>query len=206
MEKCDGSFQTLLTIAPKQDLKSSRDLLIYASTSSPISTGSSATTGEHHHHHHHHHHHRKHKSRGNTSSNHIVARDVGLQVNIQAVKRITFPFQKSDDSTTVSSSVPLNRKTSPELKHIGTNTESLVTKRDKSTLYETNIKLVNSSSQTFDTTTTPIINRQTKAIQTQAKTLRDQAIETNYRGLFVCDLSTLLANGSDEASAPLSRK
>jgi hypothetical protein len=206
IEKRDGSFQTHLTISPTQDIQSNAQLLKHESTPSPISTGSSTTTGQQQHHHHHHHHHRKHKSRNNTTSSNISTRDVGLQVNIQTVKKITFTPQKSDDSslttTTTTPSSPGTLKISRELKNVETNTEPLVTKRDMSTSYESSVHLTASSSQTTDPSpTTTTTNRQTKAAQTPNKTLRDQSIETNNLGLFVCDLSSLLKNGSDEATS-----
>ncbi|CAF3674445.1 unnamed protein product [Rotaria sordida] len=199
-EKRDGSIQTLLTIAPTQDLELNKQLFIHDPTPSPNSTGSLGTTGQQQHHHHHHH--RRHKSRSNTSTNNISTRDVGLQVNIQTVKKITFSSQKSDESSiTTGASLPIITKTLPEFKNVETNTEPLITKRDKSTLYEPNIHLVTSSSQTSDVPIVSNINRQTKAAQTLNKTLRDQSIETNNRGLFVCDLSSLLTNGIDESSS-----
>ncbi|CAF1353310.1 unnamed protein product [Rotaria sordida] len=196
IEKRDGSFQTLLTVAPIQDIDSNKLIIPHDSTPSPLSTGSSSTTTDHHHHHHHHHHHRhrRHKSHSNTSRNNISTRDVGLQVNIQTVKKITFLSQPSDDSSiTTSSSSPPTVISSRELKSVQTNTESLITKHDKSTSYERNIPLVTTSSQTLDSS----INTegQTKAAQTLTKSLRDQSIETNNRGLFVCDLSSFLKNG-----------
>jgi hypothetical protein len=205
IEKRDGAFQTHLTIAPTQDIQSSAEIFKHESTPSPISTGSSATTG------HHHHHHRKHKSRNHTSSGTITTRDVGLQVNIQTVKKITFTPQKSDESsvTVTTPSSPGTLRISRELKTVETNTEPLVTKRDISTSYESGIRLMTSSSQTTDSsaTTATTVNRQTKAAQTPNKTLRDQSIETNNLGLFVCDLSSLLKNGSDEAtSSTIKRK
>jgi hypothetical protein len=201
VEKRDGSFQTLLSIAPTQDIESNKQLFIHDSTPSPISS-SSTTTGQQkpdHHHHHHHHHHRKHKSR----SNNISTRDVGLQVNIQTVKKITFSSQKSDESSLATASPPTLR-TSRELKSVETNTEPIATKRDTSTSYESSVHLVTSSSQTVDSSATIITNRQTKAAQTSNKTLRDQSIETNNRGLFVCDLSSLLKGGPDESSSSTS--
>ncbi|CAF3191135.1 unnamed protein product [Rotaria socialis] len=204
VEKRDGSFQTLLTIGPSEDIESSKKLLIHDASSSPNSTGSlGGTNGQlHQHQHHHHHHHRRHKSRNNSSPNHISTRDVGLQVNIQTVKKITFSSQKTDDSSlATTTSTPKTTKTSPVLKHVETNTEPLITKRDKSTFYESNIRLVTSSSQTFDSPAVSTTNCQTKAAQTVNKTLRDQSIETNNRGLFVCDLSSLLSNGLDESSS-----
>jgi hypothetical protein len=204
IEKRDGSFQTLLSIAPTQDIESTKQLLVHDSTPSPISTGSSTTPAQQQQqsHHHHHHHHRKHKSR----SNNVATRDVGLQVNIQTVKKITFVPQKSDESSVTTSSPP---QTSRELKNVETNTDPIATKRDTSTSYESSVHLATSSSQTFDSPTTTItanIDRQTKAAQTSNKTLRDQSIETNNRGLFVCDLSSLLKNGSDEPSSTLNTK
>ncbi|CAF2408227.1 unnamed protein product [Rotaria sp. Silwood2] len=199
-EKRDGSFQTLLTIAPTQDLESNKQLFIHDSTPSPNSTGSLGITGQQQQHHHHH---RRHKSRSQASATNISTRDVGLQVNIQTVKKITFSSQKSDESSiTTGTSLPISTKILPEFKNVETNTEPLVTKRDKSTLYEPNINLVTSSSQTLDAPIVPTTNRQTKAAQTLNKTLRDQSIETNNRGLFVCDLSSLLTNGLDESSSP----
>ncbi len=128
------------------------------------------------------------------------------------MKKITLLSHKSDESslTTTTPSSPPTIKTSRELKNVETNTEPLTKQRDKSTSYESNVHLVNSSSQTTDsspttTTTTSNTNHQTKAAQTPNKTLRDQAIETNNLGLFVCDLSSLLKNGSDEPS-PLTTK
>lgn len=153
--------------------------------------------------HHHHHHHRKHKSRSNTSNRHISTRDVGLQVNIQTVKKITFSSNKSDESSsTTGSLLQAPTRIQPELKNVETNTEPTPTKHDTGTLYEPDVHLVtSSSSQTFDPVTTALtVDRQTKAAQTQIKTLRDQSIETNNRGLFVCDLSALLTNGLDESS------
>jgi hypothetical protein len=209
VEKRDGSFQTVLSIAPTQDIESTSQLLLHDSTPSPISTGSSTTPAQQKQHHHHHH--RKHKSRNN---NNITTRDVGLQVNIQTVKKITFVPQKSEDSSlTTTSSPPQTLKNPPELKHVQTNTEPIATKRDTSTSYESTVQLITSSSQTFDSPsssssppTTTNIERQTKAAQTANKTLRDQSIETNNRGLFVCDLSSLLKNGSDEPSSTLNTK
>jgi hypothetical protein len=193
IEKRDGSFQTLLTIAPSQDLEANKQLLIHDSTPSPMSTGSSTT-------HHHHHHHRKHKSRHN-----IITRDVGLQVNIQTVKKITFLPQQNDESsslvTTTTSSPPATTKTSRELKNVETNTEPLSTKRDKSTSYESSTHLVTSSSQTFDSPPTTTLNRQTKAAQTANKIVCNKSIETNHHGIFVCDLSSLLKNGFDEPAS-----
>ncbi|CAF0747099.1 unnamed protein product [Rotaria sp. Silwood1] len=198
-EKRDSSFQTLLTIDPTQDLKSNRQLFIHDPTPSPNSTGSLGTTGQQQQQQHHH---RRHKSRSHTSATNISTRDVGLQVNIQTVKKITFSSQKSDESSiTTGTSLPITTKTLPEFKNVETNTEPLITKRDKSTLYEPNINLVTSSSQTLDVPIVSTTNRQTKAAQTLNKTLRDQAIETNNLGLFVCDLSSLLTNGVDESSS-----
>jgi len=205
VEKRDGSFQTLLTIAPTQDIESSKQLMPQDSTPSPLSTGSSSAT-DHHHHHHHHHRHRRHKSRGSTSRNNISTRDVGLQVNIQTVKKITFSSEKSDESsiTTISTSSPPTVKSSREFKNIQTNTEPSIIKHDRSTSYETNIHMITSSSQTLDSPTKS--DRQTKAAQTPTKSLRDQAIETNNRGLFVCDLSSFLKNGVDDISTTITKQ
>ena len=159
-----------------------------------------ATGQQKQHHHHHHHHHRKHKSRSN---GHISTRDVGLQVNIQTVKKITIVPQKSDDSslTTTTASSPSLLKTPRELRDVETNTEPVsTTKRDTSTSYESNVRLVTSSSQTVDSPTLSSTSLHTKAAQTPNKTLRDQSIETNNRGLFVCDLSSLLKNSPDDES------
>ncbi len=199
VEKRDGSFQTLLSIAPTEDIESNKQLFIHDSTPSPISSSSTTTGQQKPNHHHHHHHHRKHKSR----SNNISTRDVGLQVNIQTVKKITFSSQKSDESSLATASPPTLR-TSRELKSVETNTEPIATKRDTSTSYESSVHLVTSSSQTVDSSATIITNRQTKAAQTSNKTLRDQSIETNNRGLFVCDLSSLLKGGPDESSSSTS--
>ena len=151
-------------------------------------------------------HHRKHKSRNNTNGNHISTRDVGLQVNIQTVKKITFSAQKSDESSlaTTATPSPPTIKTSRELRSVETNTEPIATTRDTSTSYESSVHLVTSSSQTVDSSSTIITNRQTKAAQTSNKTLRDQSIETNNLGLFVCDLSSLLKAGPDESSSSAS--
>jgi hypothetical protein len=203
VEKRDGSFQTLLSIAPTQDIESNKQLFIHDSTPSPISSSSTTADQQKQNHHHHHHHHRKHKSRNHTGSGNVTTRDVGLQVNIQTVKKITFTPQKSDESslaTTTTPSSPTTARISRESKSVETNTEPLITKRDKSTSYESSVQLTTSSSQTTDSsssTATTAINRQTKAAQTSNKTLRDQSIETNNLGLFVCDLSSLLKNGSD---------
>ena len=199
IEKRDGSFQTLLTIAPTHEVDTSRAIFLPDSTPSPLSTGSSSTTD--HRHHHHHHRPRRHKSRSNTSRHNISTRDVGLQVNIQTVKKITFSSEKSDESsltTTVTSPSQPTVISSRELKHVQTNTESLSTKKDRSTSYESDIHLVTSASQTLDTSVN--VTRQTKAAQTSTKSLRDQSIETNNRGLFVCDLSSLLKSNLDEIS------
>jgi hypothetical protein len=198
IEKRDGSFQTLLTIAPTNELDCARAIFLPDSTPSPLSTGSSSTTD---HHHQHHHRPRRHKSRSNTSRHNISTRDVGLQVNIQTVKKITFSSEKSDESsltTTVTSPSQATVIPSRELKHVQTNTESHSTKKDRSTSYESDIHLVTSSSQTVDTSMN--VTRQTKAAQTSTKSLRDQSIETNNRGLFVCDLSSLLKSNLDEIS------
>jgi hypothetical protein len=203
IEKRDGSFQTLLTISPSQDIDSNKQIIHHESTPSPLSTGSSSTTD--HHHHHHHHRHRRHKSRSHSSRNNISTRDVGLQVNIQTVKKITFSSEKSDDSSiTTSTSSPPTVKTSREVKNIQTNTELLTNKHDRSTSYETNIHMITSSSQTLDSP--PNSDRQTKAAQTPTKSLRDQSIETNNRGLFVCDLSSFLKNGVDEISTTITQQ
>ncbi|CAF4345585.1 unnamed protein product, partial [Adineta steineri] len=158
VEKRDGSFQTHLSIAPTQDIESNKHLFIHDSTPSPLSTssttGGGTTSGQpKSHHHHHHHHHRKHKSRSNGSSGHVSTRDVGLQVNIQTVKKITIIPQRSDESslaTTTTASSPSLMKTSRELKNVETNTEPIATKRDTSTSYDSSIRLVTSSSQTID--------------------------------------------------------
>ncbi len=198
VEKRDGSFQTLLTIAPTQNIDSTRQILLDDSTPSPLSTGSSSTTD----HYHHHHRQRRHKSRSNTSRNNISTRDVGLQVNIQTIKKITFSSEKSDESSiTTSTSSPATVVTTRELKHVQTNTEPLITKHDRSTSYELNIHMVTSSSQTLDSPTST--DRQTKAAQTLSKSLRDQSSETNNRGLFVCDLSSFLKNGMEEISSTI---
>lgn len=207
VEKRDGSFQTLLTIAPNQDIDSSKHIILHDSTPSPLSTGSSSTTTDQykHQHHHHHRHHRRHKSRSSTSRNNISTRDVGLQVNIQTVKKITFSTEKSDESSlTTSTSSPPTVKSLREFKHIQTNTEPLIMKHDRSTSYETNIQMITSSSQTLDSPTTS--DRQTKAAQTPTKSSRDQASETNNRGLFVCDLSSFLKNGIDDLSTTTTKQ
>ncbi len=198
VEKRDGSFQTLLTISPSQDIDTNKQLIQLDSTPSPLSTGSSSATE--HHHHHHHHRHRRHKSRSSTSRNNISTRDVGLQVSIQTVKKIIFSSEKSDESSvTTSASSPPTVKLSREFKNIQTNTEPGLIKHDRSTSYESNIHLVTSSSQTPDS---PIdSDHQTKSAQTPLKSLRDQSIETNNQGLFVCDLSSFLKNGVDDKSS-----
>ncbi|CAF0912442.1 unnamed protein product [Adineta ricciae] len=200
IEKRDGSNQTHLTIAPTQDIEANSHLFIHDPSPSPNSSSSMATGQQKQHHHHHHHHHRKHKSRSN---GHISTRDVGLQVNIQTVKKITIVPQKSDDSslTTTTASSPSLLKTPRELRDVETNTEpTSTTKRDTSTSYESNVRLVTSSSQTVDSPTLSSTSLHTKAAQTPNKTLRDQSIETNNRGLFVCDLSSLLKNSPDDES------
>ena len=205
IEKRDGSIQTLLTVAPSEDIDSSKQIIPHGSTPSPLSTGSSSTTDQHHHHHHHRH--RKHKSRSNTSRSNISTRDVGLQVNIQTVKKITFSSEKSDESsiaTTISTSSPPTVKSSREFKNIQTNTEPSIIKHDRSTSYETNIHMITSSSQTLDSPTNS--DRQTKAAQTPTKSLRDQSIETNNRGLFVCDLSSFLKNGIEDISTTITKQ
>ena len=210
VEKRDGSFQTLLTIAPTQDIDVTKQINPHESTPSPISTGSSSTTTTdqqyHHHHHHHHRHHRRHKSRTNTNRTNISTRDVGLQVNIQTVKKITFSSERSDESSlaTTSTSSPPTVKSSRELKHIQTNTEPVLLKHDRSTSYESNIHLISSSSQTL--TSPGDSDRASKAAQTSMKSLRDQSIETNNRGLFVCDLSSFLKNGLEEIASPITKQ
>ncbi|CAF2721331.1 unnamed protein product [Rotaria sp. Silwood2] len=208
IEKRDGSFQTLVTMTPTQGTDSNKQIAIHESTPSPLSTGSSSTTDHYHHHHHHHHHHRhrRHKSQSNTSRNNISTRDVGLQVNIQTVKKITFSSQKSDDSSlTTSASSPPTVISTRELKSVQTNTEPFVTKHDRSTSCERNIPTIKSSStQTLDSPMN--IEWQTKAAQTLTKSLRDQSIETNNRGLFVCDLSSFLKNGVEEISTSTTKK
>jgi len=201
VEKRDGSFQTLLTIAPTQDIDPSKQIIHHNSTS-PVSTGSSSTTDYHHHHHHRH---RKHKSRSSTNRNNISTRDVGLQVNIQTVKKIIFSSEKSDDSSiTTSTSSPSTVRTTREFKNIQTNTEPVTIKHDQTTSYESNIHMIASSSQTIDS---PInFDYQTKAAQTSTKSLRDQSIETNNRGLFVCDLSSFLKNGVDEIPSTMTKQ
>ena len=91
------------------------------------------------------------------------------------------------------------------MRTVETNTEPLVTKRDMGTSCESTLNVIASSSQTTDTsspnTSLTTTNRQTRAAQTPNKTLRDQAIETNDLGLFVCDLSSFLKNGSDQLSS-----
>ncbi|CAF1164313.1 unnamed protein product [Adineta steineri] len=204
IEKRDGSFQTLLTIAPMDDIDSTKPIIYHDSTPSPLSTGSSSTTD--HHHHNHNHRHRRHKSRSNTSRNNISTRDVGLQVSIQTVKKITFSTQQSDDSSltttaTTSSSSPPTIKTSRELKNVQTNTEPFINKQDRSTSYEKTLHMITSSSQTLDS---PMhTNRQTKSAQTPTKSLRDQSTETNNQGLFLCDLSSFLKNGTENTSSNL---
>jgi hypothetical protein len=196
IEKRDGSFQTLLTISPAEDIDSSKPIIHHDSTPSPLSTGSSSTND----HHHHHHRRRRHKSRNSTSRNNISTRDVGLQVSIQTVKKITFSSQKSDESSiTTSTSSPPTVVTSRESKHVQTNTEPSTHKQDRSTSYEKSIHMITSSSQTLDSPTHT--DRQTKAAQTSIKTLRDQSTETNNRGLFVCDLSSFLKNGVEDISS-----
>ncbi|CAF3486666.1 unnamed protein product [Rotaria socialis] len=203
IEKRDGSFQTLLTIAPMQGADSSKQIVLHDTTPSPLSTHSSSTNDQHHHHHHHHHHnrHRRNKSQSNTSRNNINTRDVGLQVNIQTVKKITFLSQKSDDSS-LTTSAPSPPTVIPvrELKHVQTNTEPSTEKHDKSTSYEKSTRMVSSASQTLDSSTI-VAQSQGQAAQTLTKSLRDQSIETNNRGLFVCDLSSFLKNGIDEISS-----
>ena len=71
-------------------------------------------------------------------------------------------------------------------------------KHDRGTSYESDLHLVTSASQTLD------ITRQTKSAQTSMRSLRDQAIETNNLGLFVCDLSSLLKSNLDDMSNPTS--
>ncbi|CAF4415191.1 unnamed protein product, partial [Adineta steineri] len=89
-----------------------------------------------------------------------------------------------------------------ELKNVETNTEPIATKRDTSTSYDSSIRLVTSSSQTIDSSSpSTSMNFQTKAAQTPNKTLRDQSIETNNRGLFVCDLSSLLKGSQDDSQS-----
>ncbi|CAF1099128.1 unnamed protein product [Adineta ricciae] len=204
IEKRDGSFQTLLTIAPSEDIDSNKARAYPDSSPSPLSTGSSSTTDPHHQHHHRH---RRHKSRSNTSRSNISTRDVGLQVNIQTVKKITFSSQKSDDSSSVttSTSSPPTIKTTRELKHVQTNTESSTPSRqDRSTSYEKSLNMITSSAQTLDS---PINgHRQTKAAQTPPKSLRDQSTETNNQGLFVCDLSSFLKNGTEDVPSTLTPK
>ncbi|UJR14149.1 hypothetical protein I4U23_001144 [Adineta vaga] len=204
IEKRDGSFQTLLTIAPTEDIDSTRARIQLDSSPSPLSTGSSSTTDPHQHHHHHRH--RRHKSRSNTSRNNISTRDVGLQVNIQTVKKITFSSQRSDDSSiATSTSSPSTVKTPRELKNVQTNTEILSpTRHDRSTSYEKSLHMMTSSAQTLDS---PINgHRQTKAAQTPPKSLRDQSTETNNQGLFVCDLSSFLKDGIEDTSSTLTPK
>lgn len=209
VEKRDGSFQTLLSIAPTQDIETSRHLFLHDSTPSPLSTGSSAATGQRQSHHHH----RKHRSRHHNNGSNVTTRDVGLQVNIQTVKKITFATQKSDESslaTTTSPSSPPTLKVPREFKTVETSTEPLVSKHDQGTSYESDVRLVTSAAQTLESpstsTSASLTDRQTKAAQTPNKTLRDQSIETNNHGLFVCDLSSLLKNGADDTSSMLINK
>ena len=200
IEKRDGSFQTLLTMAPNHDGDSSRPAFPPESTPSPFSTGSSSTT-DHHAHHQHRHRHRRHKSRTHSSHHSISTRDVGLQVNIQTVKKIIFSSEKSDESSATATITPPSQPTvvtSRELKDVQTNTESSSTKKDRSTSYENDLHLVTSSSQTLHSSID--IVRQTKAAQTSTKSLRDQSIETNHHGLFVCDLSSILKPNLGERS------
>jgi hypothetical protein len=198
VEKRDGSFQTLLTIEPTQYIDSNKPIQLHDSTPSPLSTGSSSTTDQHHQYHHRH---RRHKSRSNTRRSTVSTRDVGLQVNIQTVKKITFSSPKSDDSSMTTSSSPPTVITAREVKNVQTNTEPLTTKHDRGTSYEKTLPLITSSSQTQDSSIN--LDRQTKAAQTSTKSLRDQSIETNNRGLFVCDLSSFLKNGVEDISSPL---
>ena len=199
VEKRDGSFQTLITIAPTHDNHSRKQIILHNSTPSPLSAGSSSATD---HHHRHHHRHRKHKSQSSTSRNNINTRDVGLQVNIQTVKKILLLSQNSDESSIATSAPsPPTVIRSRELRSVQTNTESLPITHDRGTSYESNIHIVTSSSQTLDS---PLhLKFQTDAAQTATKSVRDQSTETNNRGLFVCDLSSFLKNGVEEIPSTL---
>jgi NACalpha-BTF3-like transcription factor len=133
------------------------------------------------------------------------------------VKKIAFLSDKNDD-TSISNTITTTTTTPPsqptvivsrEVKHVQTNTDPHSMKLDRGTSYENDIQLVTSSSQTLDSSANII--RQTKAAQTSMKSLRDQSIETSHRGLFVCDLSSLLKSNLDEtsssvATAPIKRR
>ena len=172
---------------------------IHESTPSPISTGSSSTTE------HRHHRHRRHKSRSQTTRSNVSTRDVGLQVNIQTVKKITFFSNKNDDSSlTTTASSPPTVKSSREFRNIQTNTDSPPTKQDRSTSYESNVKCVSSSSQTFDSSIDT--DHQTKSAQTSMRSLRDQSIETNHKGIFVCDLSSFLKASAEDIPLKITKQ
>lgn len=210
IEKREGGFQTLLTISPAQEIGSGKQLFIPDSTPSPFSTGSSSVTTDQQQqsqqhqtqsHHHHHRHHRRHKSRSRSSRQGTSTRDVGLQVNIQTVKKIIFSNEKSEETSLATSPSQTTVVPTRELRSVQTNTETVVSKKqDRSTSYENNLHLVSSSSQTLDSTATNVI-LQTNAAQTSIKSSRDQSIETNNHGLFVCDLSSLLKSNLDEIPA-----
>jgi hypothetical protein len=188
IEKRDGSFQTYLSIAPTQDIELNRHLLFMNdSTPSPISTGSSTTAGQRQH--------RKHRSRHHVHSSRIATREVGIQVNIQVVKKIVLSPSATDESSLIPTS-PLPKKIEREFKTAETNTEPAVSRHDRSTSYESAMRLVTSSSQTLDLS--DVNDRQTITALTSTKSLHDQFIEKKPRGLFVCDLSSLLSNDIDE--------
>lgn len=172
-----------MSIGPQDDLETNRQLFIHDPSISPPDPTSQ-------HQHRHHHHHRKHRSRSHHNPSSISTRDVGLQVNIQTVKKIILsPTTESADSSSIGTILTPPK----QLKSVQTNTDVMLNTEDRATSID------------FDQSTSSSTSTD-RAAQTTNKTLRDQAIETNHRGLFVCDLSSLLANGAELNSSVLFNK
>lgn len=205
IEKRDGSFQTLLSLAPNQSLESTRNILMSDSTVSPHSIIASPIEVEQQGHRHHRH--RKHRSKTHHNGSHVSTRDVGLQVNIQTVKKITFSNQKSEDSSVLTSptSPPIVKKP-VEYRTVETNTEPVPTKHDQATGCETDFTFVTSFSQMVVSPTTSEIEKQAAEAQTITKHYRNQSMETEKRCLFVCDLSSVLNNDDDQSPSLPIRK
>ncbi|CAF0857295.1 unnamed protein product [Didymodactylos carnosus] len=201
VEKRDTPFQTSLTFPPFDD-NSNIDMQV--SSDSLTATGGTS-------------------SRKSTKSR-LATRDVGLQVSIQTVKKITFsttpttpviagvtstPSLSEPSSATSTTTSPTTILISPirEYRTTETNTERTLTtdNHTQSAPQEQQKpppKMVTTSSQTTKSS-------ETRSQQTTPKTAksRDQWIETTLNstrpGLFFCDLSSVFKEGGD---SPLKKK
>ncbi|CAF1394586.1 unnamed protein product, partial [Didymodactylos carnosus] len=200
IEKRDNSFQTLLTFSPFDD-NSNIDMQL-------SSDGTTPTVGT--------------NSRKPTKSR-LATRDVGLQVSIQTVKKITFSTtptapafgsitstpslsEPSSATSTTTSPTTVLIPSAKEHRTIAINTEHIQTRNNHTqSAPQDNEKISPKMASAYSQTTKSLTMTDTKSQQTTPKmgVPRDQWVETTLNstkpGLFFCDLSSVVKEGENSS-------